>query len=765
MAVHCLAAAAAVFVSTLCSLCPRIARAGDQPVELRGERWTITVHPETLGVEARLADGGATLVISSPNETPAQVERLESNNRKASWALLHEHAGVGVSMRLESDVLVVDFTGTSPGSFTWPVITRDAKPRAYVLPMFEGLYVPADDHEWGTFLARESPMNTTAGLSMPFWGVDAGNGRSLTYILTNPFNNEITFTQDSSGLLGLKLAHEFTRNEQRKAFGYRIHLGDGSPVTPARLYRQRLIDTKQFVSMKQKIERTPDAAKLLGAAHIYLWGDGLITRGDVKDYKKLAAALLKAAGAPEDSVPKRVVARMDAESRKVLDAIPAAAFVDKFQKGVLVNELSRILKMRDLVEPAPAGDAHDLAVAKSNCAAFYAACSDALNPPETWGDGFSPKMVDLLAAGGIERAWLGSPSWDGLKYHPEFTKAAIDNGYLVGPYDSYHSIHPRDAKDTWETAQFADASLYDAGAIVNADGSMRKGFKQKGHLLSPIAARPHVEQRVEALMNVFRCNSWFIDCDAFGEVFDDYAPAHPATQASDTAERLSRMAWIRDTYHAVIGSEGGSGYAAPVIHFAHGMMTPVVAWGDPDLMKNKQSKYYLGAYYPPDEPAIVFRQVPMKAEHRRIYADPKFRLPLYQTVFHDSVVATHEWGYGTLKFEDPGRTRELLELLYNVPPLYHLNQAEWAKRKDEITAHLAFFAPLHKDVGLLPMTGFEWLTDDRMVQRTTFGDRLELTANFGDAVYHGGGVDVPPHAIVARHVPGGETATYPAHSP
>jgi hypothetical protein len=251
-------------------------------------------------------------------------------------------------------------------------------------------------------------------------------------------------------------------------------------------------------------------------------------------------------------------------------------------------------------------------------------------------------------------------------------------------------------------------------------------------------------------MDVFRCNSWFIDCDAFGEVFDDYSPAHPATQASDAAERLSRMAWIGDTYNAVIGSEGGSAFAAPVIHFAHGIMTPVVAWGDPDLMKDKQSKYYLGAYYPPDAPAIFFKQVPMKDEHRRIYADPRFRLPLYEIVFHDSVVATHQWGYGSLKFEDPGRTRELLELLYNVPPLYHLNQAEWRKRKDEIANHVAFFAPLHREAGSLLMTSFQWLTDDRMVQRTTFGDGLELTANFGDGAYRAGTVDVPAHSIVAR---------------
>jgi hypothetical protein len=735
-------------------------------VQLHGDRWAITIQPETLGVEAQLKDGGGKLVISSPSEKPADVDNLQANKAKASWVVhLDKGFSVAVSMRLDGDVLVADFAGSSPGTVTWPVVGKGFKPRAFIVPAFEGLYVPADDYHWGTFLARESPMNTTAGLSMPFWGVDVGNGRSLTYILTNPFNNEITFAQDSSGLLGLRLEHSFTRNERRKEFGYRIHLGDGSPVTPAKLYRKYLEDTKQFVSLKKKIEHTPDVAKLLGAPHIYLWGEGLIGRGDVKDYKKLAAALQKAAVAPEDSLAKRVATRMSDEAKTVLAAIPSTEFVENYQKGVVANELSRILRERDLTsDRTPDGADDDVSIAKANCAAFYKAFPELLNPPEAWGEGFSTRLVDAIASAGIERAWLGSPGWDGLKYHPEMVRRAIEKGYLVGPYDSYHSIHSPKEGDTWETAQFGDPSLYETGGILKADGTPRKGFKQKGYMLSPAAARPHLERRVSALMKAFRCNSWFMDCDAFGEVFDDYSPAHPATQASDAAERLSRMRWIGDTYRAVIGSEGGSAFAAPVIHFAHGIMTPVVAWGDPDLMKDKQSKFYLGAYYPPDAPTLFFKQVPMKDEHRRIYADPKFRLPLYQVVFHDSVVATHQWGYGSLKFEDPARTRQLLELLYNVPPLYHLNQAEWEKRKDQITAHLAFFAPLHKEVGLMPMTGFEWLTEDRLVQRTTFGDAVELTANFGGTVYRSRTVEVPPGTIVARDVRTGQTSAFPTPS-
>jgi hypothetical protein len=179
------------------------------------------------------------------------------------------------------------------------------------------------------------------------------------------------------------------------------------------------------------------------------------------------------------------------------------------------------------------------------------------------------------------------------------------------------------------------------------------------------------------------------------------------------------------------------------------MMTPVIGWGDADLT-SRSSPYYLGSYYPPEGPAVFFKQVPMKEAHRRLYADPLFRLPLFEMVFHDSVVSTHQWGYGSLKFEDPGRVRELLELLYGVPPLYHLNLDEWAKRKDVITAHYAVFSPLHREIALLPMSDFRYLSDDHLVQQTLFGQTVEVIANFGDQAFARADLQVPGHALVAH---------------
>jgi hypothetical protein len=210
------------------------------------------------------------------------------------------------------------------------------------------------------------------------------------------------------------------------------------------------------------------------------------------------------------------------------------------------------------------------------------------------------------------------------------------------------------------------------------------------------------------------------------------------------------MAWIRDTYGLVIGSERGAAYSAPVIHFAHGMLTPVFGWGDPDLQKNRASPYYLGAWWPPDGPQIMLKQVPVKPTYRTRYFDPRFRIPLYEMVFHDSLIATHHWQSASLKFSDQAATTELLELLYGVPPLYHLNLDEFARRKERICAHYRFFSPLHRELALLPMTDFAWLTPDRLVQRTIFGDRVEMVANFTTRDFAYQGITVPARSILAR---------------
>ncbi len=516
------------------------------------ETWAIRVSPETLAITATPRGLGEVVVAESQvGLGPVSDERLDWN--RATWSL--PDVGISVALDLDGGDLTVQFVSDRVGEFRWPHVVDHAA-RGYILPLHEGSYVPRDHLEWRRYLVDRGKTNTTEGLSMPFWGVDYGD-YTLTYIATNQLNNAYWFEEDGDWM-SLRFAHEFTRNWERKEYGFVVRLGGPSPVEPARNYREWLIERGEFVSMREKVERTPDAAKLLGAAHIYLWGDKLLTRHDVRDWPAFVAALRAA-----DSPPvARLVSRLSDDARDALGEIDADGIVYKYLKDALTDGVSEALRDPKYYDEAAwrglevgsevaslltsdRGALGEPDIYRLNSLLLAAAVPDLLLSPETWGDGVSTKMMDRFIADGFDRLWLGLDSWQGGFRHPEAIARAQDAGYLIGPYDSFHSIHDPDEEDTWETAQF-DRELYETGGIIRADGSHKRGFKQKGYNLSPIAARPHVERRVNGIVDLMRrpYNSWFVDCDAYGELFDDYSPLHPATQLDDMRERLRRSRGI-----------------------------------------------------------------------------------------------------------------------------------------------------------------------------------------------------------------------------
>ena len=744
-----------------------------ESIRFSNDVWDVEINPHSLAVNVYPVGTDITVRASSGQMGFGTVTNFSDEGNVVNWKLPERSLTVHVeSLR---DSLTLEFIQDVPASdtqnFTWPVIENTESIHGYIFPFSEGSYVPKDDITWRDFLCDEGPINTTAGLSMPFWGLDLGE-RTLTYILTNPFNNQILFRKTETSDLGMQVSHAFTPNWERKTYGVRLSLGTASPIEPAKHYRQWMIDKGKFVSFAEKIEKVPEAEKLLGAAHVYLWGGKLLSQYDVTDWKAFATRL-----SGDGKIAKQIGTQLNTETQKAIREIDQSAHSSNYSRSVVSRAISEQLEKPDFYNPSIwteipltsetekliSRDVSTLSlpeVYRRNCLLLYAAFPDTLRHQDEWGDGFSVKMLERFAESGLDRLWLGVDSWqDGFR-HPTAVTKARELGYLVGPYDSYHSIHHPNEKDTWETAQF-DLSLYETGAIVNADGTKNRGFKKKGYHLSPIVAQPYVEDRVDGIVAQMPAdfNSWFIDCDAYGELFDDYSVTHPATQVDDMNARLARIAWIRDTYNMVVGSEGGAAYAAATLHFAHGMMVPVIGWGDPD-MTEKTSPYYISGYWPPEGPAIHIKQVPLKPNYLYLYYDPRFRLPLYQIVFHDSVVTTNHWGSGSLKFENAIETLALLELLYNVPPLYHLNMAEFSKHQAWIKRHYAFFSPLHRQVGGQAMTDFEWLSDDKQIQRTEFGDVVEIFANFGAGAFEYQDMVIPARSVVARWIRTGKIEVF-----
>jgi len=603
-----------------------------RPIVLESTAWRIQIDPGTLAFFG--VPNGLDGVWISAGQQAVPIAEVERGKDRAAW----KHPGSGLAFRaeLKDDEFVFVILASGPSSFTWPVVTSGQGATGLIWPRREGCFVPFNDSQWIDYLVSYGDWDTLEGVGMPFWGIYRP-AYTITYIVTNPYNNSIRFHRDG-GRVRLSFQHEFMDNRSSRECRFVVSLSRGDdPVAPARRFRKWLKERGEFVGMDRKARITPKVRRLLGAPHAYLWGDGLFTRHDVpaRKWKPFCQELIRQARGGGPSPGKRIKRLLDPRRWTEVEKLAGLKWPYDYIKNQVAEALSGLLERQDFYEPESwsgitlPGGARELlsrgqkTLSKEQLCFLNAHLLRAAYPEFTaevdeWGDGVSVKMLRVLRSAGLDRVRLCLGGWRGAMRRPEVARKADELGYLFGTYDSYHSVHNPSLKGTdasWETAQF-DRQLYETGAVVRRNGKKVRGFKKRGYRLSPIIARPYVERRVNRVLAAVPFNYYFIDCDAYGEVCDDYSPLHPATQADSVQARNDRMAWIRDQHRLVIGSEGGSSYAAPVIHVAEGIVTPAFGWGDPDL-KNKKSKYYLGAWYPPDGPDVFLKQVPIKEKYRR----------------------------------------------------------------------------------------------------------------------------------------------------
>ncbi|UBI40132.1 MULTISPECIES: glycoside hydrolase [Streptomyces] len=354
----------------------------------------------------------------------------------------------------------------------------------------------------------------------------------------------------------------------------------------------------------------------------------------------------------------------------------------------------------------------------------------------TWGQARTADGVRALRALGVDRMWLGYDA-DDTPMDAKAVAAAKEAGYLVGPYDSF--ANGQDPKTSDAPTSVWPGTVYPDFCVRGADGKPEPGFHDRGCYLSSEAfekAEPgkhYLADRTRA-MTKNGADSYFLDVDAAGELFRDHSPAHPMTKARDRANRLARMGRIAGHDRLVLGSESAGAWANGVLAFDHGSGTPVAD----GLWKAERDKEKWGGYTPAKAPGIFFKPAELPADVAKAMYDPAYRVPLYETALHDSLVNTERWEIPYDKLPKQKTTRALLAMLYNTPLNFVLDGPSIKERGAELAALQKYFSPLHKAAGTEALTDFRTLTGDRTVQRTVFGDGvLTVTANFGTAAYQG----------------------------
>lgn len=704
-------------------------------VLLSNAQWQIRVDPATLAMQVTPA-GGDRIVVSQGQKVAQDISGLKHDPQQASW----RWPGFQWTMTLRGADLNLSVQADKASTLSWLQQPASAMGRGMVLPLGEGGYVPAGHTGWQSLIMSQyAEMDSSESLSLPLWGLDHGKW-GLHWILTNPYHNTLQWSADGKGL-ALNVSHQFSVLGERKPMTATLHLEQGDVLAGAKWYRNWLQSQGLVEGLADKLKQQPEGRKLIGASHIYLWGGGLLVSKDVQDWPAWVGRLK--GGGP---LSQAVRAKLSAEALQLLAQWPATA--DGYQKRTLVAAVNDALysmarqnwqqETMDMAAIAPA-----YSRLRQQAEQEWGA---ALAAPAQWGGGVSTATVKRLQQAGLARLWLGLDSWEGGLWHPEAIRSAVAAGYLIGPYDSYETALPHGTEPDWNSAHLGQ-DAYMRCAIIKANGQAKSGFKGSGHYTNPDCVRPLLQARVQQLKAAAGFNSWFLDAYAAGMLFDDHAASRKQDQPAVAAGYVTSQRWLGQ--QLPLGSEGGNAVTASGILFAHGMQTPVFGWGDKAL-KDKTSPYYLGRYYPAEQPEVFFKAVPVKEPYRSTLFEPANRLPLYQTVFHGALISSHHWSADNLKFQGEVQRRILLNLLYNVPPMLHLSEATLGSRLPLLQKLDSVFRPQHEQLATQRMTAFRWLSPDRLVQQTTFEDGSTLTANFGAQAAQVEGGSVPAGSLRVR---------------
>jgi len=342
-------------------------------------------------------------------------------------------------------------------------------------------------------------------------------------------------------------------------------------------------------------------------------------------------------------------------------------------------------------------------------------------------------LVQDMQAAGIERIL-----WSHRADPQTIRRMNAMDGVLTSRYDIYQDLMDpqivatklRGRHADWTQAGWPDDLMRDAR------GDWRKGWRVRGTdgqmypcgVLCDRRAVDYAHRRVPAELQThpYRCR--FIDTTTASPWRECYDPRHPMTRSDSRHWKMELLRFMSEDMHLVTGSETGHDAAVPYVHYFEGMMS-------------------LGPYRVPDAGRDMIRiwtDVPQRVA--KFQLGHRYRLPLWELVYHDCVVAQWYWGDYNNKLPSLWDKRNLFNVLYATPPMFMFRRDYWQANRDRFVRSYKTICPVVRAVGYMEMTDHRFLTADRDVQQTVFADGTRITVNFGPTPYRTeDGVVIPPN--------------------
>ncbi len=311
----------------------------------------------------------------------------------------------------------------------------------------------------------------------------------------------------------------------------------------------------------------------------------------------------------------------------------------------------------------------------------------------------------------------------------DFIKAL---GYLSGRYDNYEDLYvccdkhspPFNIGSIEDTAMKADGTRYLGWVTWD---KKHKAYKRCS-LLQLSVAKSYISKQLEEYPH----NAWFLDVTTATSLIECYDLKHPHSRTEDREAKRRLAKYVSEELGLVLGGEHGRWWGVDIYDYWEGMMScnPFFTW-PAGYLRHPKGREEIGERY-----------LKWGLGHR-------YRVPLWELVFHDCVVSYWYWGDSTdflyRVAPELSDKKDAFNILYGTPPMFWVNKLgfTWTdpKLRKRLLQSYRITCKLHEQIAFDEMISHEYLTPNRDVQRTLFAPSdepnkiTEVIVNFGDEPY------------------------------
>lgn len=328
-------------------------------------------------------------------------------------------------------------------------------------------------------------------------------------------------------------------------------------------------------------------------------------------------------------------------------------------------------------------------------------------------------VADMKAAGIDRILWSNAAS-------PEDIAALNRGGVLTSRYDIYQDVmdparldqlpwvHPDWPQDAWPKDINLDAS---GRWLPGWEVETKEGEIIPCGVVCDKQAVAYAKKRIPLERKTHPYRSRFIDTTTAAPWRECYSPDHPMTRSQSRLWKMELLRYVSQDCKLVTGSETGHDAAVPFLHYFEGMMS-------------------LGPYRLPNagrDMLQICKVAPEKAQ--KFQVGWKYRLPLWELVYHDCVVSYWYWGDYSNKMPEIWTRRDLFNALYGTPAMFMFDWPFWRANRNRFVESYLSACRVARSTAYSEMADHRFLTDDRSVQQTTFANGMTVTVNFGQQGY------------------------------